>query len=82
MKVIIKIPVNMIEKCGVLKRLFIRAKKPGRSWSRLIARGKREAESMPALAVETKAKIPAKAIMILPIGPNIFAQPIDIGVRE
>ena len=41
-----KIPVNKMDKCGVLNCLFTFAKKSGRSWSRLIANGNRDADNI------------------------------------
>ena len=80
--VIIKIPVDIMEKWGVLNRLFTFAKNSGKSWSRLIAIGKRDADNMPALAVETKASIPANAIIMLPTVPKILYPPVDMGVSD
>ena len=77
-----KIPVNKMEKCGVLNCLFTFAKKSGRSWSRLIANGNRDADNIPALAVETNASIAAKDITTLPTKPKVLYPPVDRGVRE
>ena len=79
---IMKIPVRNMEKCGVLNRLLTFANTSGTSWSRLIAMGKRDADSIPAFAVEKNARMPATPMTTLPTVPRILFPPVDMGVKE
>ena len=79
---IINRPVIRIETCGVLNLALILRKCSGNRLSRLKAKGYLEAAIMPALAVETNAKIAAIPKAILPNEPMKAPAPSEIGVRE
>ena len=78
----IKALVKRIEIWGVLNRRLTFLKIFGRRLSLLMAKGKRDAAKIPALAVEKNAKRAATAITILPICPEKLLAPSESGVKE
>ena len=78
----INIPVTKIEICGVLNLTFILLKNSGNRPSLPKANGYLDADIIPALAVETNARIAAILNRILPHTPMNTAAPSEIGVKE
>ena len=78
----INTPVINIDRWGVLNLVLIFLKDFGNKPSLLNASGYLEADIMPALAVETKARTAAILNTILPQDPMKIAAPSEIGVRE
>ncbi len=73
-------PVSSMLMWGVLKRSLIRANSGGSNRSLLIARGYRDAASMPPFAVVTKAAMAAKPRIAKPKEPINLLAARDIGI--